>query len=461
MDEQLTLFDLPEIEKPYTQDQRGGKPRLKCANRQQIKMNFYAIDQLIPEAHIVRTIWSIVEQLDLSHYHIEIKSVEGNAGRPPIDPKILLSLWIYGTLEGIGSARVLNRYCNEHLAFIWLCGGVSVNNHTLSDFRNEGNKLEDLMTQIVASLIHQGIVSTKSWAQDGMRVRANAGKGSFRREKTLKECVKVAENRLGQLKEEIQSNPNAYSHRQKAAKERAATEQLRQAKTALKTMKHIRSDIDARKNRTKKEKKELKRNARVSKTDSEARKMKMPNGGYDPAYNVQYVSDTTSRMITGVRVTNNGNDVGQMLPMVKYVNDLYSLTPDNWLVDGGYYKAEDLLNVDTFDVETYLPLPEYVKRKNALKKEKQAGIPLPVGSDALERWNERMQTEEGKELYKDRASTAEYSNASTRNKGFYQFKVRGQEKAKATSLLFALTHNIEKIISMIKNGIEVVLVNAH
>jgi len=159
------LFDLPPVE-VGPEEVGFGTPRIKSPVRDQIEFNIASLDELIPDDHIARTIWDIVSQLDLSEFLHDIKAIDGTPGRPSIDPRVLLALWILATIEGIGSARTLDRYCREHHGFIWMLGGVSTNYHTLSDFRNQGDKLENLLTQIVASLIQQGVVSTDTWAQD-------------------------------------------------------------------------------------------------------------------------------------------------------------------------------------------------------------------------------------------------------------------------------------------------------
>lgn len=449
MSQQEFLFDLPSYLN-QSEEPTCGKPRLKSPQRMQTEFKIAALDDLIPDSHVARTIWEFVCRLDLSNFLSKFKAVEGGFGRPSNDPRIHLALWILATNEGIGSARNLERYCKEHHAFIWMCGGVSVNYHSLSDFRNQGDELEGLLTQIVASLIQQGVISTESWAQDGMRVRANAGTGSFRREETLQQSIETAEERLQQLKDNAHRETQQLSNRQKAAQERAALERIDKTKKALETLKELHKDIDKR-NRSKEEKQKLKKNARASMTDPEARKMKMPNGGYNPAYNVQYATDTHSRIITGVQTVTAGNDSTLMTPMVEYIHKTYGLVPDNWLVDGGFVSEAGLLDSEKLGTEVLMPVPDRSREKHGVEG------PLQENSTVMARWVERMETEEAKELYKSRCSSAEFSNASTRNKGFYQFGVRGSLKTHATSILFALTHNIQRITSMIKLGHEIQL----
>jgi len=94
--------------------------------------------------------------------------------------------WLYATLEGVGSARA--RLCEEHDAYRWMCGGVSVNYHTLADFRVEHlGYLNGVLTSSVAALLAEGLVTLTRVAQDGLRVRASAGAASFRRQERRQE----------------------------------------------------------------------------------------------------------------------------------------------------------------------------------------------------------------------------------------------------------------------------------
>jgi transposase len=214
----------------------GGPPRLRFANRTQAEMRVCALDTLIPEDHPVRTVWAYVEALDLTDLLGKIKAVEGRAGASATDPRILLTLWLYATLRGIGSARELDRRCDldsGEIPFQWICGGVSLNYHTLADFRVDHVEiLDELLTNSVAVLLEQDLVSMERVAQDGMKVRASAGAASFRRRTRLEEFRDEAEAQVEALKKELETDPTAGTRRQQKARQRAAedrSERLRQA----------------------------------------------------------------------------------------------------------------------------------------------------------------------------------------------------------------------------------------
>ena len=174
-----------------------GAPRVQSAVRNQVELRACDLDAALPAEHQARAVWAFVQSLDLQALYARIRAVEGSVGRAPIDPAILMSLWLYATLDGVGSARELDRLCDSDDAYRWLCGGVGVNHHTLGDFRVEHTLWLDIqLTRNVAALLSQGLVSMNRVAHDGMRVRAHAGAASFRRRETLEQLMQDAEGQV-------------------------------------------------------------------------------------------------------------------------------------------------------------------------------------------------------------------------------------------------------------------------
>ena len=407
----------------------GPLPRLQCADRQQVDPQPRRLDELIDGDHPARVVWEFVEGLDLSALYERIRAVEGHAGRSAIDARILMALWLYATLDGVGSARRLAKLCKEHNAYRWLGGGVTVNYHTLSDFRvQHGAWLEEQLTIQVAMLMAEGLVDLNRTAQDGMRVRASAGAGSFRRKRTLEKCLQEAEAHMAALRREREENPAVAHKRRQAAQARAARERQARIEEALDQL----ADVQAKKKADEQEK------ARSSTTDPEARVMKMADGGFRPAYNGQFCTDTPSQIIVGVEISNAGSDQGQLVAMLDQVADHYGQYPDEALVDGGFVNKSDIATVTApgREVRLYAPVP---KPKDDTR---DPYMPLPTDSPAVAAWRQRMGTEEAKVIYKERAATAECVNAIARNRGLQQFRVRGLQKVKAVLLWFALAHNI-------------------
>jgi transposase len=428
---QPTLFELPAgplAEAPPVTETRG-RPRLRTANREQIVFRAAPLDALLPHDHPARTVWAYVEGLDLTPVYDRIQAVERGPGRAPIDPKILMALWLYATIEGIGSARHLDELCREHAAFQWLAGDVSTNYHTLADFRTDHVALlDELLTQSVATLMAEGLVELNRVAQDGMRVRASAGAASFRRRPTLEEALTEAQQQVEALRGEVEEDPGATARRQKAARERAARERVEAIQRALERL----PELEARK------KPQEKDQARCSTTDAEATVMKMADGGFRPAYNFEFATDTASQVIVGAGVETTGSDAGQMVPMVDQVKDRTGVVPPEWLVDGGFAQHDqvDAVSAPERGCTVYAPVP---KPKDP-KVDRFAA--KPGDSAAVAAWRQRMATDQAKVIYKDRAATAECINALARGSGLIRVLVRGLAKIKAVALWYALAHNL-------------------
>jgi transposase len=439
----LPLFPdapVPEASPKEAMSNKAGKAaRVQMPDRSQLEMRASDLESLIAADHRVRMVWAFVGQLKLDAFYARIKAVEGGVGRSPIAPEILLSLWLYATIEGVGSARALARLCEQHDAYRWLCGGISVNYHTLADFRvARGSMLDELLTTSVASLLDVGAVTLTRVAQDGMRVRASAGSKSFRRRGRLEGFLVEARERVVQLKAEIESDPGAHSRREQAARERAAREREEKIQAALKRLPELERAKERQAARGKKKVKE----ARSSTTDAEATIMKMPNGGYNPAYNAQLCTDTESQIIVGVDMVTSGVDQGQMTPMLQQLESRYGTAPAEYLVDGGYVTGPEI-NLAATTCTVYAPLPAQGSDKLAPHEKRQGD------SKAVVAWRNRMTTDEAKEIYKQRASTAECVNALARERGLTRLRVRGLAKTKSVLLLFALAHNILRIAKLV------------
>jgi transposase len=434
----LNLDDLPEPPSPAqaAQAAAASNPRLRVPVRDQIEMQWASLDQLLEPDHPVRIVWAAVCKLDLKAWLSEIKAVEGHVGRDATDPRLLFSLWVYATLKGIGSARELDRLCGEHIAYRWLCGGVSVNYHMLSDFRSQGGeKWDELLTQIVAVLLEADLVKMDRVAQDGMRVRASAGKSSFHRQSGLEECLEEARQQVETLKQLAQEDGEELSRRQRAARERAARERQQRIEQAMREREKLQTSKEARDKGRKKKSSE----ARASTTDPEARNMKFPDGGYRPGYNVQFATDTESGVIVGVEVTNAGTDSEELTPMLDQLDERYDRVPDEALVDGGFATIEAIDQAHERGCTVYAPIKDEEKQRAAGK---DPNAPKKRDSEAVANWRKRMGTEAAKLTYKLRCQTAEWVNAQCRNRGFWHMPVRGRPRCRIVGLLYAIAHNL-------------------
>jgi len=408
-------------------------------------MVVHCTDDLVDAGHTVRLVMAAVEKLDLSRFHEPIKARAGQAGRDATDPQLLVALWLYACIRGIGSARELARRCRESAAFRWLCGGVSVNHRLLSDFRTDhASALDELFTQLIASLVDKDIVHVSRVSQDGVRVRVGAGAGSFRRQERLENLLQEARQQVRALREQVDSPLHAaLSARQRAARKRAAAnrlERLEQAIAQLPELKRKQAEAEKRAGQGKHGQKVKQRQPRVSTTDAQARVMKMPNGGFNPAVNVQLATDTGSRVIVGVEVSSEGSDsVGLSEPMRRQVERRTGGKVKQHLLDGGYLRTDDIEQAHAHGVELFVP-PKGAKNPGNRGRELE---PKAGDSEAVLRWKRRMASEAGKEIYKQRAATSETVNADLRTyRGLGPITVRGLAKAQCVALWCALAYNV-------------------
>lgn len=410
------------------------QPRLRLARRDQMTFRCESLDQLLPPDHMVRTVWAFTLQLDLTPLYATIKAVEGHVGNTPIDPRILFALWLYATLDGVGSARELERLTTSHLAYQWLCGDVSVNYHTLADFRvAHPDWLDGQLTDTVAVLLQQGLVTLQHVAQDGMKVRADAGADTFRRQPTLERCRREAEDQVEKLSRQTGESDTAVSRRQQAARERATREKAERLQAALDHLPAVHASREAFKKGTGDQ-------ARVSTTDPEARTMKMPDGGFRPAYNVQFATDVASGLVVDAMVVNRGTDNGLMGPCVERIGQRYGRTPQAMLVDAGFGSLADIDRLaTTHGTTTYMPV-KFEKKLKAQGKDPSA--PRSGDTPAVRDWRARMGTAAAQTIYKNRGSSAEWVNAGCRNRGWYRVSVRGVAHVTCCALWQALAHNL-------------------
>ena len=456
-----------------------GAPRVQSAVRNQVELRAGDLDSALPADHQARAVWAFVQSRDLQALYAQIRAVEGSVGRAPIDPAILMSLWLYATLDGVGSARELDRLCESDDAYRWLCGGVGVNHHTLGDFRvAHTHWLDEQLTRCVAGLLSQGLVSMNRVAHDGMRVRAHAGAASFRRRETLEQLLQDARAQVQALKREVAEDAGAGTRRVRAARQRAAVEREQRIGRALEAMHEIDKALSGKGKKRRAEpsatdtsqdqaapvepaaqdqpageptaapepaeptRPNKPKEPRVSTTDHEARVMKMADGGFRPAFNAQLAVDTDTLIITGVDLINSGSDMNQMLPMHEQHQARYGLVPHEWLADGGFAKHGHIEQLEAHATKVFAPV---IAPKDA---QRDRYAPLPGDSEPLSQWRERMGTDEAKLIYKDRAASIECTNAQLRNRGLQHFNVRGTIKARAVLLWHALAHNLKRMLAL-------------
>ncbi len=428
------LFDdLPEVSRAGKKDGVGA-PRLREPVRDQIELRVVDLDGLIGAAHPARVIWAYVEGLDLGVLEDGIVAREGMPGHPPIAPRLMLALWLYATSDGVGSARALARLCQSHDAYRWLCGGVSVNYHTLSNFRlGHPDLLDDLLVRNVAALSASGAIDLDEVVQDGVRVRAAAGSASFRRKKSLGRELRKAERLVARLKRETHDDPEASNRRIVAARKRAARERQARVEAALVKLAEIEAERE-RRSKTNKAAVAKQREPRASTTDAQARVMKMADGGFRPAWNCQLATVAQGQIVVGLDMDTTGSDRGRQREMLEQLKARYDRRPKRLLIDGGFNKNDDTEWAAERGVKVYGP-----PARNKHKTDPYA--PRATDGPGVAAWRRRMKSPHGKAVYRRRAP-GECINARFRQWGLHQFGVRGGDKVTTVLRWFALANNI-------------------
>jgi transposase len=408
-----------------------GRARLREPVRDEVTLRAYDLDSLIDADHPARVIWAYASKVDMTAFEAGVRSREGTPGMAQTSPHLLLALWLYATTDGIGSARALARACESTSAYRWLCGEVGVNHRILSEFRNDqGGRIEQLLCDHVASLSTAGLIDLDEVAQDGVRIRASAGASSFRRRKTLKVELAKAKILLRRLKRQSDDDDQGSSS---GRKQRAARERAERVKQALANLAEV-EKLRAKREKTNANQTKTQKQPRASTTDPEARVMKMADGGFRPAYNVQFASLPANGIILDVACETVGSDRGLAEPMAERLEKTYGQRPKRHLVDGGYQSAEDIAAAEAAGTDFYCP-------PGKTKSGREPHEPRPGDTPQVAKWRAKMATEQAKDIYK-RRSICELVHAKLRNRGADRLYVRGRQKVEIWMRWFALGANI-------------------
>lgn len=407
----------------------GKQVRTVEPERAQGEMVFQVLDLTLPNDHPARLFWEVVRGLKLDAFVERAKAVEGRQGRDRISVRLLLTLWLYATSRGIGSAREIVRLMEHDAAFRWIAGGVQVGRTKLAAFRTEHrDALDKVLTEVLAKLMHRELLSLDLVAQDGTRVRASASAPSYRRLSTLEECREQAALHVKAVL--AQSDDSEEGAHVKKAREAAARDYERRVGEAIGELKELQEEREQQHRATVQQ-------TRVSTTDPEARVMKMPDGGFRPAYNIQLATAGSAlggpRTIVGVRVTNTGSDAGAVGPMLDDIERRTGELPKTLLADGNHADHASIREAAQRGVEALIPVPDTRKEQG-----KHA-----TNDEPLRAWRERMSTPEAQQTYRARPSLCELPNAHFKSRfGLSAVLVRGIYKVTCVALLGAITANI-------------------
>lgn len=396
--------------------------RTREPERNQVAIRFEAPEDVLPADHRARVLWHLLGQLDLSPLLVEAKAIEGRQGRDVLSVRMMLTLWLYAISEGIGSGREIERRLKTDPAFQWIVGDQSVGRTKLNEFRvSHRVALDKIFTDVLAVLLHKRLLSLDLVAQDGTRVRASASAPSFRRAESLQACREQAQLHLRAVLAEDDDEADLRARKVREAKAREHAARVEAAIAAVKELDNGRRGSEPR----------------ASTTDPEARVMKMPDGGFRPAFNVQLATagspEGGPRTIVGARVTNVGSDMGSVKPMLDDIAQRTGRLPETLLADANHASFEDIKDAAARGVEALVSVPK--RSKNAKAQAERA--------PEIEAWLKRMETDESKEKFRARASLCELTNAHAKSRfALSTLLVRGIEKVTCVVLLTALVSNL-------------------
>ena len=478
--------------------------RVKAVLRNQMVLRNLDVERLLEPEHPARAIWELLGKCDLEPFYCAIEALQGRAGRPPHDPHLLISLWLYSYMKGIPSAREIERRCEHDPAYMWLTGAEKVCAHTLSDYRTAHQQaLDDLFIQLLAVLEQAGMVDLRQVTQDGTKIGAAAGADTFRRKKTIAEHLERAQQRVEELNQAAEGENDTHSQQAQAAQQRAAREQLERMEKALKEVEELQ--------KTAREPDKV----RVSTTDPEARIMKQNNGGYGPSYNLQLTTDTQQTVIVSVDVTQDSNDTEQLQPAMERVQQQAGQAPEQVIADGSYTSRGNIVAMEHSHIDLIGPVPDGSVQKETLYQIRgvaaqfraeafgfdadrncytcPAGKSLPYrrknllpgqtkyfyqaaredcqgcvhrlqccpkskngrslvraeDSAAVKKFRAKMESEAAQAIYKKRGPVAEFPNLCIKERfGVRRFSVRGLAKVKIEGLWLALTFNVQQWIRL-------------
>jgi len=409
-------------------------------DRAQLRWEMVDLDSQLPDDHRARLVWAFVQGLDLGEFYDRIKARDEVAGRPATDPQVVLAVWLYATMEGIGTARAIDRLCQQHAAYRWLCGGAPINHDLLATFRRENAAtLDRLLSQSLTGLIAEKLITLEELTIDGTKVRARAGRGSMSKRKRLENIEKVVAERVAELKGELDKDPAEPERQRKRRALQAAEERVRRIERAHQKLAELVQEQAARAKRHAKEEAE-KGAPKVSVSDPEARVMRLADGAVAPAWNVQVA--TTNGFIVAIDPTDRRNDGGLAPGLVEKIVERCGRVPQRLLADTTAMTQEDIVKLDAHypQMTVYSPPPPERTEVTAetLRKRRWRRRREPA---AVQAWRTRMASEDGQQTYRRRKLT-ERAHGIIKNRGMSRFLVHGRDKVRAICLLQALALNL-------------------
>jgi transposase len=414
--------------------------RVLRPDRDQVRWDTVDLESQLPPDHAARTVWQFVQGCDLTEFYARIAARDDQPGRPASDPAVLLALWLYATVDAVGSARAIERLCRDHAAYRWLCGGVPVNHDMLSRFRREGGApLDALLTRSLTGLVAENLVKLEELTIDGTKIRARAGHGSMAGSERLSRLQARIAARVADLRGELEQDGSAGEKRRRLRAARAAQAQAERLQRARERLTDLESEKAVRAKQYRVEE-AAKPAPKVSISDPEVRRMRMADGATRPAWNVQVA--TSNGFVVGIMPTDRRNDSGLAADLLAQARQRCGRTPGRLLADATALTIGEIaaLAESHPGMLVYTPAPapcEAITPASARNRR----LRLRREPAAVQAWRARMQTPAAEAVYRRRKLT-EHVHAKMKNRGFGVMMLHGLAKVRVVCLLHALAHNL-------------------
>lgn len=338
--------------------------------REQLVLFSTTLDERIPEDHPVRLLDEILEAHDWTsweaHYH-------GSQGQPPIHPKVLASVILYGMQRGIRSSRQLEYALHHSIDFIWLVSGRSIDHSTLCAFRTKFKKeVKELYRFVLRTAVDLGVLRLLDVAVDGTKVRANSNRHktltSQKIEVLLEQLMQELELRLKEAELEDASDNLLLDSEETLDKLPAGVASLLERQTKLQELLEQTRQADAVRRR---EGTDVKKNpAQIPITDSDSRILPNKEGGYAANYTPVITVDTESGFIVSTVVLNHNAEQQVLVNLLEQARENTGILPEAALADGLFASGENLVGMEDLQVELFSPLPgPDPARKNPAQRE--------------------------------------------------------------------------------------------
>jgi len=462
-------------------------------NQEQLMLLPLNIVEMIPQDHLVHGVSTLVERLDLSSIYQTYKNSEG--GRPSYHPLMLIKVIFYAYAVGVRSSRKIAGRLESDIFFMYLAAKQRPDFRTISDFRkNHLEEIKELFQQIVVISMELGIAKIGHISIDGTKMRASAGRQKTKSKESLDKLEQEIEKEIEKMFDEAEEIDEEEDRLYGDKRGDEMPKELHNKEDLIKKIEEA--------------KKKLKEKGwkRVNITDPDSRFMQDADGGIDMGYNAQVAVDDKTQVIVANDVTFEVNDHHQFIPLYEQVVDNTDKKPEEVSADCGYANGKNYMYIEDNKIDAYLPdqmfdkevdkegtekLGRYDRRNFIYNKDKDTltcpegkrlvfktnqkkdGIKsrIYVGQECsdcreraectrssaryikvsevdgiIERMREKLLTDQGRQRYKKRLSTAEpvFGNLK-KNFGYRDFQLRGLKKVRGEFQLICIAHNIKKI----------------